>query len=246
MVQKIKIATWNMACAQPKYRKNFNDAWEYYLNEIDVDFSFFQEGIKPKTAEGSLIYHEIGGPRNWGSGIYSKKYEISEENVSFCSPKFIGSCVLANSKIDEKTTLTLISLYGLFEKIGNVGYTIPNLHRVLSDLTGILNSHINGKRQVILGGDLNASIQCDHQWKGNTHKIFFDRLDDFKLFNCFMPFYKDFVQTHWRADSRIPWQNDYFFISKTLSKKLVNCEVMSNEQVRKYSDHNPVIITLCL
>ncbi len=37
---------------------------------------------------------------------------------------------------------------------------------------------------------------------------------------------------------------DYFFISKKLSKKLLNCEIIDNDKNRKYSDHNPVIITL--
>ncbi len=241
---KLKIATWNITCAQPKYKATFDDAWNYYLNdgEINADIYFFQEGVKPKVTKGTVIWHEISETRKWGSGIYSKKHEISEEIIPVCNPDFKGSCVLANLMINEVTTLTLISLYGLFDS-NLKGYTMTNLHRIFSDLTGILDTR---GRKIVLGGDLNASIQCDQQWGGNAHKLFFDRLDDFKLFNCFKPFCKDFVQTHVHSVSKIPWQNDYFFISKTISRSLKGCVVINNEQVRKYSDHNPVIITLDL
>jgi len=111
-------------------------------------------------------------------------------------------------------------------------------------LTGILNGHIGGKRSIILGGDLNASIQCDIYDGGKAHQIFFQRLEDFKLKNCFTPFFGDFVQTHRHGRSDKPWQNDYFFISKTLSKNLKSCVVLDNENVKRFSDHNPVVIEL--
>jgi len=38
---KIRIATWNMAYWQ--YKKYFEEAWDYYLKEIDADIIFFQE-----------------------------------------------------------------------------------------------------------------------------------------------------------------------------------------------------------
>jgi exodeoxyribonuclease-3 len=239
---KIKIATWNMA-----HRKCFDESWSYYINEINADIFFFQEARQPKIKEGNLIWHNTG-KEYWGTGIYSKKYELSEETIPLCKPELRGTCVIANSKINEETKLTLISLYGLWEKTwGKLNfYSITNLHRMLSDLTGILNSHINGRRKIILGGDFNADIQWDQEHGGNDNKIFFDRLKDFKLVNCFEPFYTEFVQTYRRPHSKRLWQDDYFFISKSISKRLINCEVIDNDKIRKYSDHNPVVITLDL
>ena len=242
---KIKIATWNMAYWS--HKKLLDETWNYFLNEIDADFYFFQEARpseKIKENKGHLVWNEIGGKRNWGSGIYSKKYELSEELIK---TEFKGVFSIANTNIDNKK-LTLISLYGLMESNGPTkGYAITNLHRMLSDLTGIFNGRIGGKRKIILGGDLNASIQLDPMQKNSSHKIFFDRLEDFNLNDCFKLSNKQFpVQTLRHPSSKIEWQNDYFFISKSLSKKLVNCEIIDNDKVRKYSDHNLVIITLDL
>jgi len=36
------------------------------------------------------------------------------------------------------------------------GYSMTNLHRMLSDLTCIFNGHLGVKRKIVLGGDFNA------------------------------------------------------------------------------------------
>jgi len=249
---KIRIATWNMAYWQ--YKKYFEEAWDYYHKEIDADIIFFQEARPSKIIENdkNLIWHEIGGRRNWGSGIYSNKYQLTEEMIQGDFKGYSkGILTLANTKIDNGTSLTLISLYGLLEKVGNnEEYAITTLHRLLSDLTGILNGHINGERKIVLGGDFNASIQFDdiygYKYTPNAHRILFERIKDFGLFNCFSPFYKDYVQTLRHHRSKVKWQNDYFFISESISKRLINCEVIDSDKARKYSDHNPIVITLDL
>ena len=155
-----------------------------------------------------------------------------------------GSLVLGEGKLSDNLMLTVISLYGLLETIGDTAYSITTLHRMLSDLTGILNGHIGGKKKIVLGGDFNASIQFDNMSGGRSHQIFFQRMDDFKLLNCFTPFYSDFVQTHCHFRSDKPWQNDYFFISKSIEKHLKSCSVIENDNVRRFSGHNPVEINL--
>jgi exodeoxyribonuclease-3 len=232
---KMRIATWNMGYWQ--HKEDLESAWDFFLESIDADILFFQEARptdRIKNDKEHLVWNEIGGRRDWGSGVYSKKYELSEETIE---TDFRGVFTIANTKVDKDTALTLISLYGLMTD----AYSITNLHRMLSDLTFILN----GKRKIVLGGDLNASVQFDPKQRNNSHKIFFDRLEDFKLEDCFKKLKKRYpVQTLRKPGSKIPWQNDYFFISKSISKRLVNCEVIGNDLVRKYSDHNPVIITL--
>ena len=240
---KIKIVTWNMAYWS--HKNLLSEVWDYFLNEIDADFYFFQEARPSKKIQDDkkhLVWNEIGGNRPWGSGVYSKKHKLNEEIIK---TEFKGVFSIANTIIEDKK-LTLISLYGLMESNGPTkGYAITNLHKMLSDLTCIFNGHIEGKRSIVLGGDLNASIQLDPMQKNNSHKIFFDRLEDFNLNDCFKLSNKEFpVQTLRHHKSKIKWQNDYFFISKKLSKKLLNCEIIDNDKIRRYSDHNPVIITL--
>ena len=250
---KVKIATWNMAYWS--HKKYLEEAWDYFLNGLDADIFFFQEAKPPKTINHqNLIWHNAGksaGRKDWGTGIYSKKYKLSEEpkeSIPESSRRlFKELCIVANTKI-EGVKLTLISLYGRLDKVGSgPTYCVPNLHKVLSDLTGILNGHIDGKRNIVLGGDLNVSIQCDDKWGGNAHKIFFDRMNDFRLKDCFkLKGHKDFVQTHRHRGSKYKWQNDYIFVSQSLSKKFVDCEVIATPEVRRYSDHNIVVSTLNL
>lgn len=222
------------------HKSIFEEAWNYFLNNFDADFYFFQEARPPLdflNNRKNLVWDEIGGKRPWGSGIYSKKHDIFEEKIK---SDYNGVFSIANARVND-LPITLVSIYGLMTDT----YSVTNLHKMLSDLTPILNGHINGRRNIILGGDLNASTQFDLINNNNSHKIFFDRIEDFKLNDCFKLSGKEFpIQTLRHHKSPDKWQDDYLFVSDSLSKKLINCEVIDNEKIRKYSDHNPVIITL--
>jgi exonuclease III len=236
----LKLATWNMDFWQKKTLTA--EAWEYLLEKVDADIYLFQESrpLKELTTASNLIWFGICGG-NWGTGIYSKNYPIRHLPVQSAHP---GSFVVAEAKISDGMTITIISIYGSFEWVGNTKYAMTTLHRTLSDLTGVLNGHIGGKRKIVLGGDLNASLQCDIQDGGKAHQIFFERLADFNLENCYPRFFDKPVQTHRHPGSKIPWQNDYFFISKDLSENLKSCKVLDNEDIQTLSDHNPVLIEL--
>ncbi len=223
--------------------KSFHtEAWEYFLDNFNCDILLFQESVPhyDKLHTDKLVWNGIGGTRPWGSGVYSSKYNIKEVLID---TKFIGSVTAAEVEITKDFKLIVVCVYGLMEKILNITYAIPNLHRIFSDLTGLIEGK-DTKNRLVIGGDLNASLQIDEQQIGNSHKVFFDRLREFQLVNCFDSYYKDFVQTHRHNKSEKLWQNDYFFISKKLEKSLMKCEVVSNETVCKLSDHNPVIIEL--
>ncbi len=239
---KTKICTWNMA--HWSHKKHSKESWEFFINELDCDIFLFQESQPNYDVlnKKQLVWNEIGNSRAWGSGVYAPNFNIKEHSFK---TDFFGAVTVAEVQIKDDYSLVVVSLYGLMEKVMNVTYAIPNLHRIFSDLTGILEG-IKTKHRVIIGGDLNASLQIDEQQVGNSHEAFFIRLKEFGLKNCFDDYYSDFVQTHRHSRSKKPWQNDYFFISNKLALKLENCEVIDNSLVREYSDHNPVIIELDL
>jgi len=191
----LKLATWNMAFWS--HKAYLAEAWKYLFEGIDADIYLFQEFRPPQELKSDphLVWFEIGGSRNWGTGIYSKKYPIRHLQIQ---SEYTGALVVGEVEITDDVELTVISLYGLLETVGNTSYAITTLHRMLSDLTGILNGHIGGKRKVVLGGDLNASVQCDIYYGGKAHQILFQRLEDFQLENCFAPFFDDFVQGTWK------------------------------------------------
>ena len=239
---KIKIATWNMAQGNPTYRSSWLAAWDYFLN-LDVDFYLFQEGLpyeKLLEDKTHLAWNPIGGRRNWGSGIYSKNYELTEEKIN---TKFTGVYTIANSQV-ESTKLTFISMYGLLDH----GMVIKNINDMVSELVD--DSIISDlSRNIILGGDLNASIQWDVKQKNQNHENFFERLKSHELEDCFKLLNKPYpLQTLRKINSIEPWQNDYLFISKKIEGNLIHDEaiVIGGEEVVKLSDHNPIVITLAL
>lgn len=242
-MKNIRIANWNMAYWQNRTLKEA--AWEFYLNKVDADIFIFQEGCPTKDMkenEKNIVWCEIGGKRDWGSGIYSKKYNLIEEKIE---TQFKGAFSIGNTIINDNK-VTLISMYGLMESSGPTkGYSIPNLHRMISDLTGLFNGHINGRRNIILGGDLNTSVQLDEMQKNNSHKILFDRIEDFGLNDVYkLSWNQDYVQTLRHARSKKKWQNDYFFISNSLAKKYIKYEIIDSLEVCKFSDHNIIIMEL--
>ncbi len=235
---KIKFATWNMA--HWSHRNLSKDSWKYFSRDIGADILLFQEAYPDYSIikEDCTVWNEIGGSRPWGSGVYSEKFKIKEQ--SFKNSLF-GAVVASDVEIKPDFKLIVISLYAMFEKLFGQAWCIPNLHRIFSDLTEILENP-SSKHRVVIAGDFNASLQFDEAYGVNSHRIFFERLKEFGLHNCFDDYFDDFVQTHRHPQSKKPWQNDYFFISNKLKKSLVNCEVLDNENVREFSDHNPVII----
>jgi hypothetical protein len=150
------------------------------------------------------VWEEIGGNRKWGSGIFSK-YPV--EKVEFQN-NYSGSVSAGEVFLPNDTKLTVISIHVLLEH----GYSIIPLHRIFSDLTLLLEEKM-GKHDKILGGDFNASIQFDERQKGESHRIFFDRVKNFGLIDCLGKFHDEPVQTYRHSQGNEPWQLDYLFAS---------------------------------
>jgi hypothetical protein len=238
---QLRIATWNMAYWS--HRGMLDDAWKCYLTAVDADFYLFQEGRPSANRDQHFVWNEIGGPRDWGSGIYSPNHEIVEEDIG---PNFKGALTIGNANV-RGMALTLISFFGLMETIGRIKYAIPNLHRMISDLTGLLNGHVGGRRNIILGGDLNASTQLDPSQGNRSHEILFARIADFGLKDVHtLSGHEGHVQTLRHRRSKVPWHNDYMFVSTKLAGRLKGYQVIDTEEVRQFSDHNIVVIDIAL
>ena len=85
----MKIATWNMAYWQ--HRAMHKEAWDYFLNRAEADFFLFQEGRPTEDMHDEhLIWREIGGRRDWGSGVFSPTFKLVEERIT---TGFTGSTI---------------------------------------------------------------------------------------------------------------------------------------------------------
>jgi exonuclease III len=242
---KLKIATWNMNYRSHTKTKN-KAAWDFIANVIAPDIFLAQES-KPEGEIGynRKIWHPIPN-RQWGSGVFTKTYSVKE--LVFPNTYF-GSLVGAEVEIPNGISLTVFSMYGLLDQ----GYATTTIHKMLSDLTFVLmgEGEYSGKNQnVVMGGDLNISIQCDEGKRERyikAHKICFERIEDFGFVNSFSKFYDDYVQTLRHIRSSVPWQNDYLFVSRNLAIRVKSCKVIYEDysiDIEKFSDHNPVVIEL--
>ena len=254
----LRVATWNMGYWT--HKGAHADAWSFLVDRIAPDIALVQEARPPSDIDPTgLVWHPVlrkdGKQEEWGSGILTRGLPLTELSFENSHP---GSLVGAEVALPNGLPLTTFSMYGLLDKAPDgTGYATTTIHRMLSDLTFVLMGHGNyrGKHtQVVLGGDLNISVQCDERYGTKTrythaHRLCLDRLEDFGLTNCFTPFYTDYVQTLRHSRSPVPWQNDYLFVSRPLARSLRSCQVLDevyDECILLLSDHNPVVIGLQL
>lgn len=233
----IKIVTWNMCYWQ--HRKSFLDSWDFLCKKVDPDIAMIQETV-PSSASTTLknyVWTAIGKNRKWGSGIFSK-YPVEEIKFDNSYP---GSVIAGEIALPDSFKLTVVSIHVLLEH----GYSIVPLHRIFSDLTLLLEGK-KGKRDIVIGGDFNASVQFDKKQVGQSHRIFFERVENFGLFDCLQKFHDRPVQTYRHNKGDEQWQLDYIFLSRRLEDKLKKCYVYEESDVFKLSDHNPVVAHLSL
>jgi exonuclease III len=234
---KISVATWNMDHWK-RTREQHENAWTYLTETVSADIMLLQEFIPPVKVEEKykILYRDIAEKRKWGSAVVTRNLPIHEVKFKNSYP---GAVVVAEVTLPSSEILTVISLYGMFDE---ANYVTAALHRTLSDLTPLLHGDRN-KRQFIIAGDYNASTQWDERYhhRDPSHKIFFDRVEDFGLVDCTRQVFSKHIQTNRHAKSGFPWQNDYIHTSKSLAKKLVRCEVLDDSVVHDLSDHNPVM-----
>lgn len=232
----LSVITWNM----DNWKRSSEQrqlAWDFLTKVIQPDIALLQECVPPEdlSDEYNILYHEIGGKRNWGSAVLSHGFPIQEVEFDNSHP---GSVVTADV-VMPTLTLTAISIYGIF---CSHNYTSTTMHRILSDLTPLLHRE-RSKRTFLMGGDYNVSPQWDELYnhRDPSHKLVFDRIEDFRLVDCTKKYFGKHVQTNYHARSDFPWQNDYIHVSRKLANMLINCEVLNESLVGNFSDHMPVL-----
>jgi endonuclease/exonuclease/phosphatase family metal-dependent hydrolase len=226
------------------HRNMAQQAWNWLDGVIAADISLVQESVPPvERRNRGCIWREIDGKRRWGSGVLTNGFHMTENHLE--ANYHPGSLVLADVTLPDNSTLVVISAYGQLDKHG---YSITTLHRMLSDLTHLLDGELRagGQPKVILGGDLNASPQWDDKYGTKTHRIFFQRLEAFGLVDCQGQFTKERPRTLRHTKTKYPWVNDYIFASESIAKKVVAHQVVEKPEMLTLSDHNPVVVTFDL
>ena len=263
----IRIATWNMNYWQRSAEQR-TAAWRYLEQEVKPDVALVQEAV-PQDEHPAVAYRPIKpGNRGWGSAVvcYGDSRAEAMPLVPLGWPvvkgelpaSHPGACAVARLHLEDGKSILLVSLYGLMEKGGGgVPYATTSVHRMLSDLTPLLDPAVR-KEQVILGGDLNCSTQLKVPYR-EAHKALFARIRAFGLVDCLEqvrdtrpPLADCFcdeapncghvrTQRHQNKPDSRPWQTDYLFVSPELAEGLKACEAWDREDAWQLSDHCPVV-----
>src|ERR1700733_6636495 len=181
----IKVVAWNMNHWARKLAERAS-AWEYLTNVLSPDVALLQETAPPMAdLRSHMIYHEIAS-RKWGTAVASFGASIAEitsaksayhKNEAKLLRTDPGALVATRIGSSSGLEITFVSMYGLFDH----GYTVTTVHRLLSDLTPLIDSS-NGK-YLIVGGDINIGTQFSDKHLPR-HENVLDRFKALGLIDC--------------------------------------------------------------
>ncbi len=272
----MRIVSWNMNnCMRSQAARR--QAWDYLRDEIGADLALVQEASPP--GEFASVYNPIDEKKfNWGSAVVALRPGLklrARKRVSltdcYLTPAAAGelpdshpgACAVADI-LDARGRhlFTAVSLYGQWEVMpGQTSkmYACARLHRMISDLTGVLES--SKRFPVVLAGDLNMTTQGEKTQENQATAVF-ARLRAWGMTDCIAhtrasrPGLTDcgcpdgdacaHVQTYRhnnRPDSQ-PKQLDYALISRSLVPAMAGCHVLNDDAGWRFSDHCPVVVDL--
>jgi exonuclease III len=226
-------------------RRAAKQAWAFLLDELKPDIALVQEAL-PLVENEFTLWHEIPGKGIGGTGIVTRGLPIREFDLETASHP--GAAMVGEVELPGGGTLTAISIYGALEyptrpgKGKSEGYATTSIHRILSDLTFLLDGWY-GRRSIVMGGDTNISTQLPPPWTAH-HQAVIDRIAAFGLVDCLSLFHTGHVQTQSHNTSKVPWQNDYIYVSKGLRKSVRACDPEATQAAWSLSQHCPVLLEL--
>jgi endonuclease/exonuclease/phosphatase family metal-dependent hydrolase len=240
----MRIVTWNMNHGFRRHQAA--EQWAF-LDSLEPTIALVQEAPE---RDGNFIRREVEG-RGLGTGVLGygevKLTEVPCVRLGEPLParhleaSHPGSFVVAECDLGLGRKLQAISIYGLMKSaFTKVVYATAPLHRLLSDLTPILDAHRN-KKPVVMGGDLNITPQFPAP-DGRAHQVIIDRIEAFGMTNCLGACNAGaFVRTlrHQNKIDSAPYQNDWLFASTTL--KPISCKALDTKEAWALSDHCPVV-----
>ena len=171
----MRIVSWNMNHARRSPAKR-SAAWSYIREELRADIALIQEASPPATLNSVYRPLDARVPQyRWGSAVVALRPDLilkarkrvpldqtlmgglGAEELPDSHP---GACAVADvCNPDGRHLVTAVSLYGQWEVLpGRKSmYACSRMHRMLSDLTGVLASA--RRRPTVLAGDLNLTTQ---------------------------------------------------------------------------------------
>lgn len=226
----MKIISWNMGGR--KYRRVYEHAWRYLVDELRPDIAFIQEAslILPDWLrdKGQVLHRAAYKEQDWGSGLFVRDRTASEINIPTT-----GSYVVAADIISGPATFVAASIH-----------VCPDSKQqsYLRELIAVIGPALQN-RNFVIGGDLNAARLYDQMHKRNAYQWFFDELAAAGLHDCHWGVHRREVQSYW-GRAGVGYQNDHLFVDSSWAARVLSCDVIDNADVRSMSDHGPLCLVL--
>lgn len=267
MTQPFRVITWNC-----RHASSASKLWDYLL-ELAPDVALLQDfGVVPKPVLEAYTHlrneslAQPGGAPRYLTGILVKGQGTGDiplpapndwvaRELEHFEEFFLAKQVVLASGI----SLRVMSVYSpafavdptRLEGIDTTGIQLTRNRNVWGTelLWATLRSmSIPASDSFIVGGDLNASETFDYLWgkKPRGNREFLDRMEALGLHEC-LRLSKGGLTPTFRSPrgGSIVHQIDHLFVTDSLSKQLIGCDVGSTDRVfgssPMLSDHLPVI-----
>ena len=278
----MRIVSWNMNhwSRSPDARQK---AWNYLRHGLHADVALVQEGTPPAGFDS--VYrplHDTNPHYQWGSSVVLlapgiqlrarprvplAAWDFDGRTAGAIPESHPGACAVSDVlDTTGQTLFTAVSFYGQWEAVSGRSrcYACAKVHRMLSDLTGLL---ARARREsLILAGDFNLTTQTAYE--GQTRAEIegawaaFARIRAWGLVECVahtaatrprlagctcgQAHSCGHVQTYRNRNQREsrPLQLDYAFVSEPLLASLRTCRVVDDEDAWALSDHCPILLEL--
>lgn len=263
--QTVTVISWNLNHWRNDTRRR-EAAWHHLdeglAAEVDWDIALLQECQPPDSRDRPTVWQPVRD-HDWGTAVTTRHAPLRAVRLEDHSHP--GCAVAADVDLGARGTVTAVSLYGLQEYAKKIDgepyptrYAVTALHRMLSDLTPLIDHHSRHRnaRPLLLGGDLNISTQIDPPDR-QRHVEVLERFaslgledawqvspDSDPATDCTCPWHPTcrHVRTHTHPRSTRPWQLDYIFTNRRFTMR--SCRTVVDEDTWHRSDHAPIAATL--
>ena len=227
----MRIVSWNMGCATKRYCRMRDEAWRLLLG-LEPDIVLVQEAMLDVPVwlrdEGTFFIKPAYAGQGWGSGVLVRAAVTKE--LPLTSP---GSFISAVEVEQPGGPILIASIHVCPDK---------NLAKNMEMLGDVLTPLLAGRR-FIVGGDLNSGRHFDAVNKRSSHRRFLDKLATLEANDCHFALNGREVQSYWGRAIEA-YQLDHLFVDAAAAPAVRACDVLTNDETRRLSDHSPLVLDL--
>jgi exonuclease III len=243
---RLRVVSWNM---NHHFRREQADQQWAYLESLEPTIALLQEA-PPPPPHRQAVFQDVRGAKlrtgivGYGAveleeiPVVPLGEDVPEGHLVTSRP---GTFVAARAKLPGGSRITLISAYGVLSSVlTKTNYATTNVHRMLSDLTPLLDVQ-RSKLPLVFGGDLNISPEVP-QPDTAAHVAVIDRIKAFGLDDCLGQHHPGrYVRTlrHMNKPDSKAYQIDWVFSSRKV--RCIDARANDREEAWSLSDHCPVI-----